>query len=349
MSYIINNNRYKKKFKKKDLYKYIYKKNRISKFPQYENNYYNFFNEYAKQNYKLIDNNCLCGTKDDIKLSETDRHCVDFVTVVCKGCGLIRAAKYFRNEDVVDFYKNFYRKENYYEHQKNVNPQRKFEDQKNSFKSKFELIQNYKLYEFKKKKIVDLGGGVGGSLDLFDKGNELFLFDFFDPFLNYARSKGIQSFKGGLEKINFKPDLIIFSHVMEHWNNFDLEIRKLIEIQKVGETLNYIEFPGVDSLRDGRHQGDILRDIHVPHVYYFTSYIFENLMNRYGFEKLYIDKEIRSIFIYTGKKMKLINYYKRVINDIKEAEKTRKKYIFRNIIKLLIPDFFLKLIKKIIN
>ena len=123
----------------------------------------------------------------------------------------------------------------------------------------------------------------------------------------------------------------------------------MIEIQKVGETLNYIEFPGVDSLRDGRHQGDILRDIHVPHVYYFTSYIFENLMNRYGFEKLYIDKEIRSIFIYTGKKMKLINYYKRVINDIKEAEKTRKKYIFRNIIKLLIPNFFLKLIKKIIN
>ena len=72
-------------------------------------------------------------------------------------------------------------------------------------------------------------------------------------------------------------------------------------------------------------------------------------MNRYGFEKLYIDKEIRSIFIYTGKKKKLINYYNRVINDIKEAEKTRKKHIFKNIIKLLIPDFFLKLIKKIIN
>lgn len=76
----------------------------------------------------------------------------------------------------------------------------------------------------------------------------------------------------------------------------------MIEIQKKYETLNYIEFPGVDSLKKGRREGDILGDIQVPHVYYFTSYVFENLMNRYGFEKIYLDTLIKSIFIYTGKK-----------------------------------------------
>ena len=70
-------------------------------------------------------------------------------------------------------------------------------------------------------------------------------------------------------------------------------MKKLINIQIKNQTLNYIEFPGVDSLKDGRREGDILGDIHVPHVYYFTSYVFENIMNRYGFEKVYLELEKR--------------------------------------------------------
>jgi len=345
-SYIIDNKRYKKKFKIEELDKFIYKETRISKFPQYKKNYYNFFTDYAKKNYQLIDNDCLCKSKNDIILSETDRHCVEFCTVVCKSCGLIRAKEYFRDKDVIDFYQNFYRKENYYEHQKNVSSSDKFYDQKSQFKPKFDLIQKFKRKELKNLKILDLGGGAGGSLDLFDKSNELYLFDFYEPYLDFAKTKGIKSFKGGLENINFKPDLIIISHVMEHWNNFDKEMKKLIDVQKIGETINYIEFPGIDSLKDGRHQGDILRDIHVPHVYYFSSYVFENLMNRYGFEKLYIDNKIRSLFIYTGKKTKLINYYEKCKKDLHQAEKIRKKGILKNAIKLFIPKSLLKLIKK---
>ena len=98
-------------------------------------------------------------------------------------------------------------------------------------------------------------------------------------------------------------------------------------------------------MKDGRHQGDILRDIHVPHVYYFSSYVFENLMNRYGFEKLYIDNKIRSLFIYTGKKTKLINYYEKCKKDLHQAEKLGKRN-FENAIKLFIPKSLLKLIKK---
>ena len=122
------------------------------------------------------------------------------------------------------------------------------------------------------------------------------------------------------------------SHVIEHWNNFDYEIQKLIEIQKKNETLNYIEFPGVDSLKKGRREGDILGDIHVPHVYYFTSYVFENLMNRYGFKRIYLDSLIKSIFIYTGKKKELINYFDLCKKDLLAAEKIRKIQIFKNIL-----------------
>ena len=49
--------------------------------------------------YKLVDNNCLCKTHNDVLLSLSDRHCVDFLTVVCKNCGLIRAKNYFRERN----------------------------------------------------------------------------------------------------------------------------------------------------------------------------------------------------------------------------------------------------------
>jgi len=58
MDYIINHKRFKKKFTENELNKYLYKKNRVIQFPQFSQNYYNFFNSYAKKNYKLINNEC---------------------------------------------------------------------------------------------------------------------------------------------------------------------------------------------------------------------------------------------------------------------------------------------------
>ena len=349
MNFIINHKRFKKKFTYNELNKYHYNKNRIIQFPQYDKNYYDFFNSYTKKNYKLVSNDCLCGKDRDILLSQTDRHCVDFVTVICKNCGLIRAQKYFRDEDVEDFYKNFYRTISYSENYNQISPSDMFEEQKNESKFKYDLLDKYKVKPFNKLKIVDLGGGVGGALDHFDKSNEKYLVDYFDPYLRYAEAKGIKTIKGGLDKIYFKPDIIILSHVIEHWSNFKYEIEKLTKIQKINETLNYIEFPGIDSLKKGRRECDVLGDLHVPHVYYFSSYTFENLMNRYGFEKIYLDSLIKSIFIYTGKKSPMINYFKLCRNDLIQAERARKIQILKNFIKIFLPSFILEFIRKIIN
>jgi hypothetical protein len=349
MDYIINDKRFKKKFNQNQLSKYLYKQNRIVQFPQYLKNYYNFFNLHAKEKYKLVNNDCLCGEKNDILLSQTDRHCVDFVTVVCKNCGLIRAKDYFKSEDVEDFYKNFYRTITLHDKYGQISAADMFDIQKKESKFRFDLINKYKIKPINELKIVDLGGGVGGILDHFHDSNEKYLLDYYDPYLNYAETKGIKSIKGGLNKIDFKPDIIILSHVIEHWSNFKYEIQRLIDIQKKNETLNYIEFPGVDSIKKGRREGDVLGDIQVPHVYYFTSYVFENLMNRYGFKKIYIDSLIKSIFIYTGEKINLVNYFELCRNDLISAEKTRKLQIFKNLIKFFIPIFILKIIRKIRN
>jgi ubiquinone/menaquinone biosynthesis C-methylase UbiE len=307
--------------------------------------YFEFFNNYAKKNYTLVDNNCLCGVKDDELISMVDRCSVEFKTVICKNCGLVRAPKYFRKDDVDDFYKNFYRtimnnSEDYNE------PEKFFERQTINSLEKYKLIKENSNNDLKGLKVLDLGGGAGGALEHFKNDNDLYLADFFDPYLEYAKKKGVNVIKSGLKDINFKPDIIILSHVIEHWNDFEIEIQNLINIQKKNKTINYIELPGIDSLKNGRRGGDFLQDIHIPHVYYFSSYVLENLMNKYGFEKLYIDSEIKSLFIYTGEKKETKKYYKKVKEDLIKAEFRRKIQIFKNIIKIFIPRVVLNIIKR---
>ena len=307
--------------------------------------YFEFFNNYAKKNYSLVDNNCLCGVNDDEIISMVDRCSVEFKTVICKNCGLVRAPKYFRKDDVDDFYKNFYRTimnngEDYTE------PEIFFEKQKINTFEKYRLINENLHNNVKGLKVLDLGGGVGGALEHFKNDNDLYLADFFDPYLEYAKKKGINVIKGGLKDITFKPDIIILSHVIEHWNDFENEIQNLINIQKKNKTINYIELPGIDSLKHGRRGGDFLEDIHIPHVYYFSSYVLENLMNKYGFKKLYMDNEIKSLFIYTGEKKETKKFYKNVKQDLIKAEYRRKLQIFKNIIKIFIPKVVLDIIKK---
>ena len=96
MDFIIDHKRFKKVFHLNELDKYLWSDKRISKFPHYLEKYFQFFNDYAKKNYKLIPNKCLCHHSNDLLLSKTDRHCVEFYTVVCKNCGLVSAY----NDDV---------------------------------------------------------------------------------------------------------------------------------------------------------------------------------------------------------------------------------------------------------
>ena len=311
--------------------------------------YFAFFNDYAKRKYTTIEIDCLCGSKNDQIVSKFDRYSVEFKTVICKECGLIRSAKYFTDHDINDFYKYHYR--NVMSNEANyLSAKAFFKKQKEYGIEKYKLIKEKSNIKLEGLKILDLGGGAGGCLDNFKDSNDVFLVDFFEPYLDIARKNNIKVLKGGLKEVTFKPDIIIISHVLEHWSDFEEEIKNLIKIQKVNQTINYIEFPGVDSLKLGRRNGDFLQDIHIPHVWYFTSYVFENLMNRHGFEKLHINSEIKSLFIYTGVKKKCKNYYNEVKDDLVKAETRIKIQTAKKIIKFFIPkailDFRLDIIKK---
>ena len=129
---------------------------------------------------------------------------------------------------------------------------------------------------------------------------------------------------------------------------FEREIQNLIKIQKPNRTLTYLEFPGIDSLKTGRRDGDLLGDIYFPHVHYFASYVIEDIMSRYGFEKVYLDSEIKGIFRYTGKKKTTVaNNFLRVKNDLEIAESNRFRYTALSHIRKSIPSALLNIFRKI--
>tara|TARA_Y100000590_G_scaffold468771_1_gene653026 strand:- start:1405 stop:2451 length:1047 start_codon:yes stop_codon:yes gene_type:complete len=316
--------------------------------------YSKFCNKYIEENYKFKQTSCLCKKNNDQPLSEVDRHGCKFKLVICKSCGLIRAKYYFDDISLDDFYTNHYRR---IVGNDKITPIDFYQQQKRESKKRWSFLKKSINQDLNNKFIIfDCGGGAGGNLDGFINRKNLYLSEYYEPYIEFAKSKGINTIKGGLKefnKLNIKPNLIILSHVVEHWSNFDNEITELIKCL-LPNTYIYIEFPGIDSIKLGRRGYDFLGEIHNAHIYYFASYVFINLLNRRGFKCLVHTAEFYGLFKYSSKKTDIINYYHEVRKDLIKAEKKRllelvdrKSKFIQKILKKILPRKLIRMLKKI--
>ena len=279
------------------------------------------FDNYQRDNYSIIPTNCLCGNNNSYLISTVDREGWEYKLVLCESCGLIRAKEYWDEKSVRDFYKNWYRKK--YGTEKD--PDKFYNKQKISSKIVWDFVFQYTSKFSIPMTVVDIGGGAGGRLDCF-KAHNCYLFDFNKTFLEKANMMGIKTQEGGTDKLHLidkKPDLVILSHVLEHFTNVDRELKTLIKYLEIG-SLVYIEIPGIDSLKGGRRSYDFLGDIHWPHVFYFSRDVINNLMERYGFRCLKSNTLVSGLYEYTGQTVELKNYHDVVCSLIKSAEIKRK-------------------------
>jgi len=283
---------------------------------------YKEFDGYQRENYSTIPVDCLCGHDNSYFISKVDREGWEYKLVICQSCGLIRAREYWDEKSTKHFYSNWYRKkygieekvDNYY------NKQRK------SSKLIWDFVFQYTVKFSRPMTVVDIGGGAGGKLNLFKNQNNCYLFDFNKIWLEKARMMGINTIEGGIDKLSTikdKPELVILSHVIEHFTNVDKELKTLKDHLKIG-SLVYIEVPGIDSLKYGRRGYDFLGDLHWPHVFYFSRDVLNNLMERYGFKCLKSNTLISGLYEYTGQTGELENYHDVVCSKIKSAEIKRK-------------------------
>ena len=92
------------------------------------------------------------------------------------------------------------------------------------------------------------------------------------------------------------PDIVIYSHTLEHILNPVEELIKLKSICSSNSYL-YIEVPGVKNLPHLEGYGtDFLRFLVNAHVYYFTLTTLKNVLKKAGWDFVCGDETIQSIF-----------------------------------------------------
>jgi 2-polyprenyl-3-methyl-5-hydroxy-6-metoxy-1,4-benzoquinol methylase len=262
----------------------------------------------------------VCGKKDFDSLSAKDRYGLPHSVVICKNCGLIQTNPRMSQKSYNNFYKEEYRK---LYNGENLSIEEYFNfQQKRGQKIYQYLTDNLKL-RLKKLKILEIGTGVGGILQYFkEQNNDVFGIDLGSEYINFGKNKyGLNLENGTITnaKIPWTPDIVIYSHTLEHILNPIEELNKLRVIINKNAYL-YIEAPGVKNLlhSDGT---DFLRSLQNAHVYYFTLTTLKNALCKSGYNFIYGDEFIHSIFK-PSLKMLNNNIYK---NDYNEAISFLKK------------------------
>jgi 2-polyprenyl-3-methyl-5-hydroxy-6-metoxy-1,4-benzoquinol methylase len=270
-----------------------------------------------QQLYHLVDVNCVCGSDCYEILSEKDRYGLPVTTVICKKCGLIYQNPRPDDDSLNDFYCNLYRK--LYE---TSTISRFFDSQ--FIRGKRIVHWVYDMIGHLPKKVIEIGCGAGGILKAFqNKGAQILGVDFDEAYINYGRSKGLQLEIGGAGKVNQQNiDLIIFSHVLEHFSNIQAELNAIRDLLSIKGCL-YIELPGIFNLK--QYSYDFLKSLQNAHNYYFTLGTLKQVLGLYGWELEQGNEEIYSLFRYTGHRSNISgNYYPEILRRLIYFEKTRR-------------------------
>lgn len=290
------------------------------------------YNDYFKKNY--VRKLCLCGSKKNKLLFKFDRYNLNTSIVLCNNCGLVYADKILPKKDLTKFYAS-----DSYRFFYNVldtgvlkfNDDHFLDEQINNLKSTIHpvsIIRNF--YKFNSNEIIlELGSGFAQVSRSLKRKGRLVCVDYSDKAINYLQDKRVEAYRGGtevLEKINLKYDLIILSHVVEHFYDFKKELMNIIKYLKDGGKI-YIEVPNLDSKYN-------MEQFQNAHNYYFTKNTFLSYVTSLGLRPDYICEKVNKLHlgvIFSKKNNELFNYD--LNYEINKIHNYHKKYLsFKNLI-----------------
>lgn len=274
--------------------------------------------------YNFEEVNCsICRSSKYINLGEKDRYGLYFSTRVCKECGLIYTSPRMTQDSYNEFYNVEYRK---------------LYVGKETASKDFFLRQQYqgaRIYDFLDscsvfkgghiKTVFEVGCGAGGILEYFrEKGYMVQGIDLGAEYVNF----GVKEYNLDLDvkflkdtHLSYKPDLIIYSHVLEHILSPNDEI-ECIKSNIDERSLVYIEVPGVKAIHMN-YQRDILSYLQNAHTYHFTLETLVNLMGLHGFQLVSGNQQVQAIFRLGSRRTEIISDYHDVLKYIDRTEKLR--------------------------
>ena len=244
--------------------------------------------------YIRLENPCLCGNSDrsqDELISRMDMHAIDLNVLLCWKCGLIRSADAFDIRSNASYYKCEYREI----HSGGISCVEDYFDSQLDRGSSFLDILNRTGVIHELESIAEIGCGSGGVLHPFHLiGKQVSGYDYDDEFLQFGRNKGMHMVclgENSRPNLHFAPDLLILSHVIEHFLNPRVELMQLIGQIKPGKYL-IAEVPGVFALSTRKAlRGYPVRYFQIAHViqFFYREYL-DVFYRAFGLEIIYGDE-----------------------------------------------------------
>jgi len=249
----------------------------------------------ASGDYLQESHDCLIFAKNDFDLvSEKDRYGLPVRVVACRNCGLLQTTPRLTEDSCRSFYDSEYR----HLYVEAEHPTRSFfnrqVDQGEKIRYRVEQIIG-KLPP--RRTVVVVGCGAGGILVPFRaRGCQVIGFDWGTNYLEFGRKEhGLDLRVGGLGALaaTIQPDIVIYSHVLEHVPEPRAELallRTLINQQG----LVYIEVPGVKNMHQA-YDGDLLRYLQNAHISHFSQQTLINLLQLEQFKPLFCNEHVDCI------------------------------------------------------
>lgn len=238
---------------------------------------------------------CVCGGRNFEILSEKDRYGLYMPVVVCKDCGLIQTNPRMTQEAYNQFYVVEYRKLYV---AKDIPTEEFFKGQYQRGKRIYGYLKESLGIDLTNLKVLEVGTGAGGILYYFKKkGNEIYGCDLDSEYIAFGRDKYNLNLRVGTIDdihINWIPDIVIYSHVLEHILN---PVEELIKLKSIVDENSYIyiEFPGVKYLTHS-YEMNFLRLLQNAHIYYFTLTTLKNVLKKACYDFVWGNEVIYSIF-----------------------------------------------------
>lgn len=219
---------------------------------------------------------CLCGKSDFDLIAQYDRYSMLQDTVICKRCGLILSNPRMTDSEYKKFYEtDIYRKcyESY--------------DYLEGYEAKYNASTGMHILDIvakvkgtgRIKKVMEFGAGGGWNLIAFkEKGMDVIGYDYSSSLPELGKKHGINMFRGTIGSVSGKFDLIILSHVIEHFTDLCGSMKKLKEHINPGGFF-YIEVPDIKNFDMGQLQ--------VAHTYHFTLPTLRFYLSKCGLKLIY--------------------------------------------------------------
>jgi 2-polyprenyl-3-methyl-5-hydroxy-6-metoxy-1,4-benzoquinol methylase len=271
----------------------------------------------------------ICNSSNFELLANKDRYGLYMPVVICKDCGLIQTNPRMDQSAYNEFYNVEYRK--LYVGEESPTDVF-FKGQYYKGRRIFQYLNTTGLIkDWEKMFILEVGCGAGGILQYFkEMGCRVKGLDLGDSYIQFGKKQYDLDLSVGTIKtvyLNSSPDLIIYSHVLEHVLLPNDELERVRNILSDTGIL-YIEVPGVKNLMH-RYEMDFLRLLQNAHTYHFTKRSLENLLRRNGFEMVLGNESIFSV----SKKnpswsasLEFESDYSGVLEYLHKVERLRKFY-----------------------